>query len=1197
MRCCRPGQGHRRDPPAAGSGGTRHTAAFPRLSTGAALAPRGTGRCHTAMEPEPEDEEQQAAAAAATEAPDEGTVLAARVDVAGHEVSANSTALNVSGWRLTAAQVREVARVLPQLLCLQELVLDGVPVSGSYLKSLKRGDRYVEMVDTDLDMFRAMCEAMRACQALTSLSLKRCWMGPQALALLADLIKVMAALASLTMSGNFPAGRISRDNDGRAPWLPGKDFDAWTAVCDAVQGSQITEWNISDCYLGPDAMTILSTRLSAASVEVVILDGNPIGGPSAVTLKPGAVTGVAIKNGVFAAVDGRFGEVIKDSTNGMVNGWAKLKWLNSGEEENFKVDKLTSVVAARTDLIEDYSHVRSLGEAISGSKVHTCGLANCDFNPVTLATFVDSVTWETAVLEVLAIGANPIGSEGGSILLEVVKTSNLKVIDIGKPLPIQEPYDAEALDLSKMEMGPGQVVILSWWLATPFSAVLTDVNASGNPLTGGDVYDGTVYLGQDISGVSVLFPAMTKIITLNVSNCGLGPTAMPELSKLVSDATAVLTSLTVGSTGNMRDQKAYTLTAGEANINLSQKNLGPADVTLLTGWMQRPDVSAAIEKVNVPGWTVTPEAAAQLLTVANEASRARLRAHQVLAFSEALHARLGSECLLQAVALDTDVWRRVAENVRERHGHERMCSQLAQAGQTWFEVTIEGLTAEGPHRCFPARPTSAALAPWGTGRRDTAMEPEPEDEEQAAAAAATEAPDEGTVLAARVDVAGHEVSANRRLGAGAGRRWTSETALDVSGWGLTAAQVREVAGVLPQLLCLQELVLDGVPVSGATPRRGDFKYGAETVDTDLDMFRAMCEAMRACQALTSLSLKRCWMGPQALALLADLIKVMAALASLTMCGNVIAGRISRDNDGGAPWLPGKELEAWTALCDVVQDSQMTEWNISDCYLGPDAMTILATRLSATRLKQITMSGNPLTGGEVWSSEVKGGEDISGVSVLFPAMTNVVTLNMSNCGLGPTAMLELSRLVRDASAVLTKLALGGNLLLGNRDIQSHKEYKAHGDHMPCEYEGFNMLCESLQTSPLIEVDLSDCRLDATATTTLAKAVELMAAIEKVNVSGCTVTPEAAAQLLTVANEASRARLRAHQVLAFSEALHARLGSECLLQAVALDTDVWRRVAENVRERHGHERMCSQLAQAGQTWFEVTIEGLIAEGVPR
>ena len=107
----------------------------------------------------------------------------------------------------------------------------------------------------------------------------------------------------------------------------------------------------------------------------------------------------------------------------------------------------------------------------------------------------------------------------------------------------------------------------------------------------------------------------------------------------------------------------------------------------------------------------------------------------------------------------------------------------------------------------------------------------------------------------------------------------------------------------------------------------------------------------------------------------------------------------------------------------------------------------------------------------------------------------------------------------------------------------------------------------------------------------------AVIEKVKISGRDVTQEAAIQLLTAANEASRARLRAHQVLALSEALHARLGSECLLQAVALDTDVWCRVAENVRERQGHELMCSQLTQAGQTWFEVTVEGLIAEGVPR
>ena len=124
-----------------------------------------------------------------------------------------------------------------------------------------------------------------------------------------------------------------------------------------------------------------------------------------------------------------------------------------------------------------------------------------------------------------------------------------------------------------------------------------------------------------------------------------------------------------------------------------------------------------------------------------------------------------------------------------------------------------------------------------------AMEPEPEEDEEqaAAAAAATEAPDESAVLAARVKIAGHEVAAN-------------STVLDVSEWGLTAAQVREVAGALPQLFYLQELVLDGVPVSGTTPRLGDFRRGVETLDANLDMFRVLCEALQALQGLTSLSL-------------------------------------------------------------------------------------------------------------------------------------------------------------------------------------------------------------------------------------------------------------------------------------------------------------------------------------------------------
>jgi hypothetical protein len=202
------------------------------------------------------------------------------------------------------------------------------------------------------------------------------------------------------------------------------------------------------------------------------------------------------------------------------------------------------------------------------------------------------------------------------------------------------------------------------------------------------------------------------------------------------------------------------------------------------------------------------------------------------------------------------------------------------------------------------------------------MEPEPEDEEQAAAAAATEAPDESTVAAARVSIAGHEIAVD-------------STALDVSGWGLTAAQVREVAGALPQLLCLRELVLDGVPVSGSTPRDGDFRYGVGTLDADLEMFRALCEALRACQALTSLSLGGCYLGPQALAVLAEVVFCDAAvLASLNLSGNKIT-----DFD--------KDISGLVALGEAIVPSKtLTSIDLSMCGIKVKGVTEVAKFISA-----------------------------------------------------------------------------------------------------------------------------------------------------------------------------------------------------------------------------------------------------------
>ena len=216
----------------------------------------------------------------------------------------------------------------------------------------------------------------------------------------------------------------------------------------------------------------------------------------------------------------------------------------------------------------------------------------------------------------------------------------------------------------------------------------------------------------------------------------------------------------------------------------------------------------------------------------------------------------------------------------------------------------------------------------------SAMEPEPEDEEQArAAAAAAEAQGESTAADARVDVAGHEVSAN-------------STALDVSGWGLAAAQVWEVARALPQLFYLQELVLDGVPVSGTTPRRGDFRRGVETLDANLDMFRVLCEALRALQGLTSLSLGGCYLGPKALALLAEVVfrDASAVVARLSLNGNMITGS-SKDRWG--TWTYDKDLSGFIALCDALLTlKNPIELDLSNCGLSVNGVNPVAKAISA-----------------------------------------------------------------------------------------------------------------------------------------------------------------------------------------------------------------------------------------------------------
>jgi hypothetical protein len=97
-----------------------------------------------------------------------------------------------------------------------------------------------------------------------------------------------AAINSLVLKGNFPCGRISKDNDGQAPWLPGKDFEGWTAMCSALAiSTTITHVDVSECMLGPEALTPLADaiKVMAALIKVDVSGNSEIGGEGKTALQ------------------------------------------------------------------------------------------------------------------------------------------------------------------------------------------------------------------------------------------------------------------------------------------------------------------------------------------------------------------------------------------------------------------------------------------------------------------------------------------------------------------------------------------------------------------------------------------------------------------------------------------------------------------------------------------------------------------------------------------------------------------------------------------------------------------------------------------------------------------------------------------------------------------------------------------------
>ena len=103
--------------------------------------------------------------------------------------------------------------------------------------------------------------------------------------------------------------------------------------------------------------------------------------------------------------------------------------------------------------------------------------------------------------------------------------------------------------------------------------------------------------------------------------------------------------------------------------------------------------------------------------------------------------------------------------------------------------------------------------------------------------------------------------------------------------GMGAVGVTSLASSIPAIPHLQELILDSNLIS-ATERVG-WSYTKTTLDAELSGLTALCASL-ACSAVSRVSFKECWLGPQALALISDAIPKMVALNEFTLDRNPLS---------------------------------------------------------------------------------------------------------------------------------------------------------------------------------------------------------------------------------------------------------------------------------------------------------------------
>jgi len=150
--------------------------------------------------------------------------------------------------------------------------------------------------------------------------------------------------------------------------------------------------------------------------------------------------------------------------------------------------------------------------------------------------------------------------------------------------------------------------------------------------------------------------------------------------------------------------------------------------------------------------------------------------------------------------------------------------------------------------------------------------------------------------------------------------------MDLSNCGLSVNGVNPIAKAISAGAALTSIALDGQPLSGSTPgkhphsgRESFEEFGVDKADANISAFKLFCEAL-ASSRIEIISMKNCYLGPQALNLLADAIKLMAAVTSVNCLHNPLGEGVH------AIIKIFEETPRIRTLCGVEEGVEQIDWS-------------------------------------------------------------------------------------------------------------------------------------------------------------------------------------------------------------------------------------------------------------------------------